>query len=417
MKKALIRTTILVIVLLTMLSVVGCGKEADSNTYGNKSDVDIATTKTNNEVEGYESSELENHVEPSNNQNTNTKTETFSDNKVFEERTTLSESKDQTDNVTSHTHKHNKLDTIASTCVEKGYTVYKCACGDTYKSDYKNALGHKAVSDKAVDSTCTKAGLTEGSHCSVCGTVIIAQKTISAKGHSWSKWTVTRDAGVGIKGEEKRSCASCGVTDTRSIPALAKENYKEFNKKIGIYHTDNVKYEYLKNHFDYSAYIQVYALNKSSSNESNIINEFKKHFGFTPTEKVVIEKVGTYLVNGKVETVYSYSIDDKTYPFMDHELYNVYHQICTDGKSHWVGFAIEGSANDDWGKLMSTPKVQALKKEMYKLFYQKTGCSAEYISSHDDDFAMGWISQAGTMRTSDGKLIDVLYIYCRELSK
>ncbi len=315
---------------------------------------------------------------------------------------------------TTHTHKHIKKSVVSPTCSEKGYTVYQCACGDSYNADYKDACGHSVIIDKAVAATCTKSGLAEGSHCSICNTVIVAQKQISAKGHSWSKWTVTKAASVGVKGEEKRICNTCNISETRSVAAITQDEYEVFKEKIGVYYTDNVKYEYLKNHFDYSAYIQVYTLNKASSCETNIINEFKKHFGFAPTAKVSIEKVGIYVVNDKVETVYSYSIDDKTYPFLDHELYDVYHQLCVDGKSHWVGFAIEGGANDDWEKLMSTSKVQALKKEMYKTFYEKTDYSAEYITSHEDDFCMGYISQAGTMRTQDGRLIEVLYIYCRE---
>ena len=46
-----------------------------------------------------------------------------------------------------------------------------------------NVHDHNAVTDKAVPATCTKAGKTEGSHCSVCGQVIVAQKTVDAKGH------------------------------------------------------------------------------------------------------------------------------------------------------------------------------------------------------------------------------------------
>ena len=295
--------------------------------------------------------------------------------------------------------------------------LYQCACGDSYNADYKDACGHSVIIDKAVATTCTKAGKTEGSHCSACNTVIVAQKQISAKGHSWSKWTVTKAASVGAKGEEKRICNTCNISETRSIAAITQDEYEVFKEKIGVYYTDNVKYEYLKNHFDYSAYIQVYTLSKSSENEKCITSEFENHFGFKATAKVSVEKVGTYLVDGKLQTVYSYSIDDKTYPFVDHALYDVYHQICVDGVSHWVGFAIEGGNDDDWGELMSTPKVQTLKKEMYKTFYEKTGYSAEYISSHEEDFCIGYISQAGTMRTQDGRLIEVLYIYCRETGK
>ncbi len=345
------------------------------------------------------------------------KNETFEDakNEQTQNDVDKTELEDVNSKATETSHQHNHIaNIIKPTCTQRGYTEYNCACGDNYKADYIDAVGHKVAIDKAVSSTCTKNGLTEGGHCSVCNTVIVAQKQLSAKGHSWGKWTVTKAASVGVKGEEKRICNTCNISETRSVAAITQDAYKVFKEKIGVYYTDNVKYEYLKNHFDYSAYIRVYTLNNASSNEVNIINEFKKRFGFVPTATVVAEKVGTYLVDGKVETVYSYSIDDKTYPFVDHKLYDVYHQICTDGKSHWVGFAIEGSVNDDWSKLMSTSKVQALKKEMYKTFYEKTGHSAEYIASHEDDFCMGYISQAGTMRTEDGKLIEVLYIYCRE---
>ena len=316
---------------------------------------------------------------------------------------------------TAHTHKYNKTSVVSPSCSEKGYTVvYQCACGDGYNADYKDACGHNVIIDKAVASTCTNEGKTEGSHCYVCNTVIIAQKRLSAKGHSWSEWAVIKESGVGIKGEEKRICDTCKVSEVRSIAEIPLDEYEVFEGEIGVYYTDNVKYEYLKNHFDYSAYIQVYTLSKSSENEEYITNEFENYFGFKATAKVSVEMVGTYIVDGKVQTVYSYSVNDKTYPFVDHALYDVYHQICVDGVSHWVGFAIEGGNDDDWGELMSTPKVQALKEEMYKSFYEKTGCSAEYINSHKDDFCMGWICQAGTMRTSDGKLIEVLYIYCRE---
>ncbi len=43
---------------------------------------------------------------------------------------------------------------------------------------------HTVVIDKAVEATCTKSGLTQGSHCSVCHEVIVAQQVIPAKGHT-----------------------------------------------------------------------------------------------------------------------------------------------------------------------------------------------------------------------------------------
>jgi len=43
---------------------------------------------------------------------------------------------------------------------------------------------HTVVTDAAVEATCTTDGLTEGSHCSVCRKVIVAQEVIPAYGHT-----------------------------------------------------------------------------------------------------------------------------------------------------------------------------------------------------------------------------------------
>jgi hypothetical protein len=45
------------------------------------------------------------------------------------------------------------------------------------------AKGHTEVVDAAVAATCTKTGLTEGKHCSVCKEVIEAQNEVPATGH------------------------------------------------------------------------------------------------------------------------------------------------------------------------------------------------------------------------------------------
>lgn len=71
-------------------------------------------------------------------------------------------------------HTHSYVESItAPTCTEQGFSTYTCACGDSYVENYVNALGHTETVDSAVAPTCTKTGLTEGKHCSVCDEVIV----------------------------------------------------------------------------------------------------------------------------------------------------------------------------------------------------------------------------------------------------
>jgi ribosomal protein L40E len=53
---------------------------------------------------------------------------------------------------TAHTHSYTAAVT-APTCTEQGYTTYTCSCGDSYKSDYKDALGHDYK-----NGACTRCG-------------------------------------------------------------------------------------------------------------------------------------------------------------------------------------------------------------------------------------------------------------------
>ena len=92
---------------------------------------------------------------------------------------------------TVHTHSYTAIVT-APTCTKKGYTTYTCSCGDSYTDNETAALGHTEVTDAAVEPTCTKTGLTEGSHCSVCETVLEEQETVAALGHSYSDGECTR---------------------------------------------------------------------------------------------------------------------------------------------------------------------------------------------------------------------------------
>ena len=167
-----------------------------------------------------------------------------------------------TETIAKTSHKY--ADTVvAPTCTTDGYTLHKCSvCGTSYKNSttkatghsYGNSVvtkqptctsegtktktctkcnatvteklpakGHTAVTDKGYPATCTTAGKTDGSHCSVCNTVIKVQTVINATGHKSSGWIVDKTASIGVKGSKHKECTVCKkVLETAEIPALSR---------------------------------------------------------------------------------------------------------------------------------------------------------------------------------------------------
>ena len=115
---------------------------------------------------------------------------------------------------TGHNLTHHEA--VASTCTAVGTKAhYECSVchklfvdGESGKVEVSAeelvipTTEHTVVVDKAVEPTCTETGLTEGSHCSVCGTVLVAQEVIPATGH-----TVVTDE------EKAPTCTETGLTE------------------------------------------------------------------------------------------------------------------------------------------------------------------------------------------------------------
>ena len=69
--------------------------------------------------------------------------------------------------------------TKAATCTETGIRTYTCSTCKATRTETIPVAGHKAVTDAAVAATVLTEGKTEGSHCSVCGTILKSQSTVA----------------------------------------------------------------------------------------------------------------------------------------------------------------------------------------------------------------------------------------------
>ena len=111
-----------------------------------------------------------------------------------------------------------------ATCTVAGHTAgTKCSvCGATISGlEVIPATGHKEETIVGKAATCTEDGLTDGSKCSVCNTIIKAQKTIPATGHK-EETIVGKEATCTETGlTEGKRCSVCNETlvEQEEIPA------------------------------------------------------------------------------------------------------------------------------------------------------------------------------------------------------
>ncbi|WP_034449497.1 leucine-rich repeat protein [Butyrivibrio sp. AE2032] len=114
---------------------------------------------------------------------------------------------------------------VAPDCTNTGLTEgsHCSLCGKVFVAQEEvPALGHTPVADEAVAPDCTHTGLTEGSHCSTCGEVILAQEDIPATGHTPVIDPAVEPDSTHSGLTEGSHCSVCGevIVAQEVIPAL-----------------------------------------------------------------------------------------------------------------------------------------------------------------------------------------------------
>ena len=131
-------------------------------------------------------------------------------------------------NAPGHTEDEGVI-TKAPTCTEVGNKIFTCTtCGAT-RQEVVGKIAHTEVIDAAVATTCTTTGLTEGKHCSVCGTVTVEQTETPALGHDYDSngdgqeteadGVVNPDSTCTTEGIRTYTCKTCGDTKTEAVSA------------------------------------------------------------------------------------------------------------------------------------------------------------------------------------------------------
>lgn len=146
------------------------------------------------------------------------------------------------------THEWGDRETLKNpTCIEKGQTGVVChKCGKVKdKKDDLEPTGHTPVTDHAVAPTETSDGLTEGSHCSVCGAVLTAQEVIPMLDPTIDPWfsrAATTEADAKAAGFDSVDAANAALdaalTAAGFDPANAEHFTVQVNSSIGVLPND-----------------------------------------------------------------------------------------------------------------------------------------------------------------------------------
>lgn len=193
-----------------------------------------------------------------------------------------------------HTHNYSAVVT-APTCTAKGYTTYTCSvCHVSYISDYVGLLDHTVVTEPAIPATCTTAGRTEGSYCSVCGKVFARSYIIQPLNH---RLAVDLKPATTVDGSLVLTCPVCGILlSSKTIYAIksaalttAAYTYNGSVRTPGVIVKDR-KGNTLKNGTDYTV---SYPTGRKYVGKYAVKITFKENYSGTLTRYFTINPAGS----------------------------------------------------------------------------------------------------------------------------
>ena len=126
----------------------------------------------------------------------------------------------QNENTTIEKKNHTIVVDVAveSTCSKTGLTEgsHCSVCREIIiKQEITEKKTHTEVIDKGYEATCEHTGLTDGKHCSVCNEVLEEQKEIAKKDHTF-KWVIDEDSTCAKEGIKHEECSMCHTTQSEN---------------------------------------------------------------------------------------------------------------------------------------------------------------------------------------------------------
>ncbi len=137
-----------------------------------------------------------------------------------------------------------------------GTKTRRCSvCGATETKSVNKLVHGKEVYSKVTKSpTCTEKGVTE-IYCSYCNKKVDAEYA-NAKGHSVTKWEISKEATANADGQKQGRCVNCGTTlyESYKFERPGRSGFtakRSYNNRFTDIKSTNWYYEYVKKSYEY----------------------------------------------------------------------------------------------------------------------------------------------------------------------